>query len=162
MTRNFSPGHTTPCDSLTRICNGREKKEVIPRQTQMTRSPQSILSIESQDTAAQESEQNTESDGTNILQKTIRVSPPRSCLLVSPEATASVKREAEEAIPIWNYRQKCQRVPVDRGMASISEMEVHRPVYFCRVQHQDHGACSFRRGPNFKIQNTRNAVMISS
>lgn len=61
-------------------------KGTIPRQTQMTRSPRSMLPAESLDTAAQNSGQKTKSDGTDIVQKTILTSPRRGCLLILCDA----------------------------------------------------------------------------
>lgn len=53
----------------------------------ITRSPRSMLLTESSGAAAQESGQNMKSGGTDIVQRTKRINPRRSCPRVFPDAT---------------------------------------------------------------------------
>lgn len=64
-----------------------EGKSSHPRQSQMIRSPRSMLSTNLLSTVARMFGRNTKFDGTDIVQKTIRLSLPRRCQLVSFDAT---------------------------------------------------------------------------
>lgn len=66
---------------------GQDKRATTPRQTKVTRSLRSILSVESSGTAGQGPGRSIEPDGTDVVQKTIRVSPLWSCVRLLFDAT---------------------------------------------------------------------------
>lgn len=86
MERNPSRGYTTTRVNPTRIDEGQDKEAATPRQTQTTRGLRSMLSTESLGNAARGPGRSLKADSTDIMQKTIRMNPPRSCLRILSDA----------------------------------------------------------------------------
>lgn len=110
-------GLQNPCFSQTQICKGQKQTAVLRRQTQTTQSPRSIALIESLGTAANEPKRNTKSDGTNMLQKLIRLNPPQSYLLVSSDIIKPPEGNTVYQDPSRRKSDQC------------SEKEREKPVY---------------------------------